>query len=131
MTLLDTTFLIDLQRNIRNPSRTGAESWLENHPNEELGIPVIVLGEFSEGFEDPDHPVLMRYRSGYSIIGIDAVVAKTYGRLSRSLRTSGIMIGSNDTWIAATALSRPCPLLTRNMDHFLRIPDLDVLTYRI
>jgi predicted nucleic acid-binding protein len=129
VTLLDTTFLIDLQRGERNPSRHAAESWLEGHQNEELAIPAIVFGEFSEGFEDSDHPALIRYKSGFPIIPVDDAVATFYGRISRMLRADGKLIGSNDTWIAATALSLSCPLLTRNADHFSRVPNLVVATY--
>ena len=130
MILLDTTFLIDLQRGKRNPSRKGAESWLEEHPDEQLGIPAVVLGEYSEGFEDPDHPILTGYRSDFTIIPVDEIVASHYGMISRILRASGNLIGSNDIWIAATALSLSYPLLTRNADHFARVPALEVVTYR-
>jgi tRNA(fMet)-specific endonuclease VapC len=130
MILMDTTLLIDLQRGARNLSRRAAEQWLEDHPNEELGLPAIVLGEFSEGFAHSDHPILIAYRSGYQIFSIDEVVASVYGSVSRTLRARGEAIGANDTWIAATALSHSCPILTRNVRHFGRIPDLDVVTYR-
>jgi len=129
MTLVDTTLLIDLQREARNARRQEAEAWLEENPNEELGIPAIVLGEFGEGFDDPDHPLLMSYRSGYRIVTVDAVVASRYGELSRSLRAAGESIGANDTWIAATALAVECPLLTRNVRHFARVQGLRVMAY--
>ncbi len=129
MTLVDTTLLIDLQRGTRNPRRIDAEKWLKNHPDEELGIPAIVLGEFSEGFENPDHPLLASYRTGYRIIPADTVVATYYGRLARHLRAAGESIGANDTWIAATALSEDCPLLTRNAGHLSRVPHLTIITY--
>ena len=66
-----------------------AEAWLQNHRNEEIGIPAIVLGEFGEGFDDPDHPLLMSYRTGYRIIPVDAEVATRYAVLSRTLRAAG------------------------------------------
>jgi tRNA(fMet)-specific endonuclease VapC len=129
MTLVDTTLLIDLQRGARNVRRQEAEAWLGEHPNEELGIPAIVLGEFAEGFDDPNHPLLMSYRAGYRIAAVDAVVASCYGELSRSLRAAGESIGANDTWIAATALAWDCPLLTRKVGHFARVGDLQVVGY--
>lgn len=103
---------------------------MEEHPDEQLGIPAVVLGEFSEGFEDPDHPILTGYRSDFPIFPVDEIIASHYGTISRILRAGGNLIGSNDIWIAATALSLPCPLLTRNADHFARVPALEVVTYR-
>ena len=131
MILVDTTLLIDLQRGPRNPRRQDAEGWLQNHGNEEIGIPAIVLGEFGEGFDDPDHPLLMSYRTGYRIVPVDGDVAIRYAVLSRKLRAAGESIGANDTWIAATVLATSGSLLTRNHGHFKRIPDLDVITYAI
>jgi predicted nucleic acid-binding protein len=50
-------------------------------------------------------------------------------RRSRSLRAAGESIGANDTWIAATALALECPLLKRNVGHFARVEDLQVMAY--
>jgi predicted nucleic acid-binding protein len=41
----------------------------------------------------------------------------------------GTLIGSNDLWIAATALEHSLPLVTRDIDHFRRIPDLQLIGY--
>jgi len=129
MILIDTTLLIDLQRAPRNRSRQAAEAWLGKNAGEELGIPAIVLGEFTEGFEHPDHPVLVGYRTGFRIVEVDAAVASVYGGISRSLRARGESMGANDTWIAATAISQSLPLLTRNTRHFGRVPELRLATY--
>jgi tRNA(fMet)-specific endonuclease VapC len=129
MILIDTTLLIDLQRSSRNPRRQDAESWLGQNPNEVLTIPVTVLGEFAEGFAQRDDPSLLRFWVGYQIVPIDADIALRYGELSRRLRESGQNIGANDMWIAATAVELGLPLLTRNVGHFGRVPELEVLTY--
>ena len=129
MTLVDTTFLIDLQRGSNNAFRKAAEHWLEEHIHDGLAIPAIVFGEFAEGFDDPAHPLLARYRLGYQIIPVDVAVAHTYGQISSRLRLGGGSIGSNDTWIAATAVSNELPLLTRNVNHFKRIEELTLLNY--
>jgi predicted nucleic acid-binding protein len=102
---------------------------LEANPNEELGLPAIVLGEFGEGFEDADHPELMKLRTSFKVLPVDTLVASTYGELSRSLRMAGESIGANDTWIAATALANECRLLSRNVGHFGRVPGLEVIGY--
>ncbi|MEM8954043.1 MAG: type II toxin-antitoxin system VapC family toxin [Verrucomicrobiota bacterium] len=129
MILVDTTFLIDLQRGARNKRREEAEAWVDANAHEELGIPAIVLGEFAEGFDDEDDPLLMGYRTGHRVFFVDERVAARYGVISRSLRAAGLSIGTNDTWIAATALAWGLPLLTRNVEHFGRVPGLAVVGY--
>lgn len=129
MILVDTTLLIDLQRGRRNPRRQRAEAWLEKNPNEELGVPAIVLGEFGEGFTDADDAELMKLRTSFKVLPADTSVASTYGTLSRSLRMAGKSIGANDTWIAATALANDCALLSRNVEHFGRVQGLEVISY--
>ena len=129
MILADTTFLIDLQRSSRNPRHQAAAAWLSAHPEVEIALPVVVMGEFAEGFASLSHPVIEHYRSAHRLIKIDLKVARTYSRLSRKLREEGQSIGANDTWIAAIALAEQAPLLTRNVDHFQRVEGLEVRTY--
>ena len=67
--------------------------------------------------------------SPHPIVEVDLGVALLYSRISRGLRVSGEAIGSNDTWIAATALAHEVPLLSRNAEHFERVPGLEVIAY--
>lgn len=53
-----------------------------------------------------------------------------YGELYRYLRRRGSLIGTNDLWIAATALVHGMPLVTRNVEHFERVPGLELVEYR-
>jgi predicted nucleic acid-binding protein len=39
-------------------------------------------------------------------------------------------IGANDLWIAAAALAYGMPVVTRNLEHYRRVPDLQVEAYR-
>jgi predicted nucleic acid-binding protein len=52
-----------------------------------------------------------------------------YGRLFRFLKQNGLLIDTNDLWIAATAVVQDTAVVTRNHRHFRRIPELRVLTY--
>jgi predicted nucleic acid-binding protein len=56
-------------------------------------------------------------------------VAWEYGRACRFLRDTGRLIGANDLWIAATALAHGMPVVTRNAEHYRRVPGLEVETY--
>ena len=46
---------------------------------------------------------------------------------NRDLAANGQLIGGNDLWIAATSLAHGMPLVTRNGDHFKRVPGLEVI----
>jgi predicted nucleic acid-binding protein len=58
-----------------------------------------------------------------------ADVTWEYGRAFRYLRDNGRLIGNNDLWIAATAIAYGMPVVTRNVEHFRRVPGVDVETY--
>ena len=52
-----------------------------------------------------------------------------YAEAYRHLQAQGLLIGTNDLWIGATALAHGLPLVTANAGHFRRIPGLEVVTY--
>jgi len=52
-----------------------------------------------------------------------------YGEFYRYLQRNGMLIGSNDLWIAATAAANAMPLVTRNHRHFSRVPGIEVVAY--
>lgn len=127
---LDTSFLIDLQRE-RTVGRTGpAHALLERDPEVELFLPAVALGEFAEGFDDPDHPVLRLARELHVLLPTDERTALEYGRLARDLRGKGRLIGSDDLWIAAASLRHELPLVTADTAAFGRIRGLEVVGYR-
>ncbi len=128
---LDTSFLIDLQRErLRGQDDGAAHAFLRSAPALELVLPVTVLGEFAEGFEQPDHPVLRAVRELHTLLEVDEASALLYGRITRVLRERGALIGTNDLWIAATCVSHDVPLVSANVAHFRRVPDLEVIGYR-
>lgn len=127
---LDTTVLIDLQRERRTGGDGPAHTLLRRDPDVELYLSVVALGEFAEGFDDPDHPVLRIARELHVLLTVDEATALAYGRVTRSLRDRGELIGSNDLWIAATCLRHDLPLATSNVAHFGRVPGLEVVRYR-
>lgn len=127
---VDTSFLIDLQRERMDGSSGPAHALLRADPDVELFLSAVALGEFAEGFEDPDHPVLRAVRDQLVILPVDEATALTYGSVARRLRREGRIIGSNDLWIAAGSLHRQLPLVTSNVQDFRRIAGLEVVGYR-
>jgi tRNA(fMet)-specific endonuclease VapC len=128
---LDTSFLIDLQRERRRGGVEGAaHRFLRAHPEVELHLSTVALGEFAEGFEDDDHPVLRVARELLVLLPVDERTALEYGRITSTLRRTGRLIGANDLWIAAGALRHDLALVTGNVADFGRVKGLDLIAYR-
>ena len=89
----------------------------------------ICIGELAEGLPNPEHPVLEYFLHRFVLLPVDRAVAMNYGKLVRGLRARGQLIGTNDLWIAATALVQGLPLLTRNIQELSRVPGLRLMTY--
>jgi predicted nucleic acid-binding protein len=128
---LDTSFLIDLQNERRGRGAPrGATAFLRAHQETELLLPSVALGEYLEGFADPRGPAAQALVSTLTVLEVTADVAELYASVTRSLRESGRLIGTNDLWIACTARAATLPLLTRDIDHFSRVPALELVGYR-
>jgi tRNA(fMet)-specific endonuclease VapC len=126
---LDTTFLIDLQKELLAGQEGLAHSFLKKHSNAAIYLSSVALGEFAEGFAGPEDPVLKRMVAALRILDIDREVSLVYATNTRNLRWAGRLIGSNDLWIGSCAVRNRMPLVTRNADHFERIIGLEVIEY--
>ena len=127
----DTTFLIDLQRERRHGEADGlAHRFLAAAPDLELYLSSIVLGEFAEGFSNPEGPLLQTVRTHHHLLPIDDRTAIVYGRIVRALRQEGRLIGTNDLWIAATNVRYALPLVTEDTAQLGRVTGLELITYR-
>ena len=125
--ILDTCFLIQLQKDFRSNQDGPAVRFLKDHQEICMSISVITETEFLEGFADMDTGE--RLLRCYNRIGIDSKVSKQAAIIRRHLRQSGQLIGDFDIIIGATAIVESLPLVTKNADHFNRIPGLKIVTY--
>ncbi len=108
---------------------------LEKRPADTIGIPLAAYGELLFGAEKSDQPDEVRattekFVSLYAVILPDRVVAAEYARIRAALEKRGTKIGSNDTWIAATALVHGATLITGNIDEFSRVNGLKIENWR-
>jgi tRNA(fMet)-specific endonuclease VapC len=127
----DTTFLIDFQRERTRGETDGpAHAFLASDPDVELLLPATALGEFAEGFGDVEDPVLRTVRELHVLLPIDEGTALVYGRITRALRATGKLIGTNDLWIAAASIRHEVPLVTANVADFRRVEGIQILPYR-
>ena len=128
--ILDTTFLIDLERELRKQVDGPACAALRSHDMQAaLCVTETVLGELAAGESLAERETWERFIAPYRVLSIDRETAWQYGCAFRSLRRSGCIIGANDLWIAAAGLANHMPVLTRNADEFRRVPGLKVVGY--
>ena len=127
--LFDTSFLIDLQREIAAGQPHGASRFLLNYPGEVPWISLISWMEFAEGYPAERAEACRLFLSRFRVVAMDTEVAWRASRLSRELRQAGQRPSDHDVWVAATAIERQLTLVTRNRRHFERIAGLRLLTY--
>ena len=123
--IADTTFLVGLWRR-----QAWATHFAASRRDRSLGIPWVVIGEFWHGATRAGHDG-QRVRE-FLAMGLPVCdtmpVIPVYARLCASLQEQAgwRQIGQNDLWIAAAAIAHNCPLVTRNLRHFDRMPGLKV-----
>ena len=103
--------------------------FLEEHATFGLCVTRITAGEMASGLGPHDRDRWERSLRRFALLDVDSDVCWIYGRIFSHLRKNGLLIGTNDLWIAATAVVHGLPLVTRNDSHFGRVPELDVISY--
>jgi tRNA(fMet)-specific endonuclease VapC len=127
--IVETTFLIDLERehNCGKPGR--AVEFLEANGDARLYLSFVVAGELAAGVSMADRARWQAFLAPFYVLASNADVSWEYGRAYRYLQDNGRLIGANDLWIAATGLAYRMPVLTSNVEHYRRVPGLDVVSY--
>ncbi len=126
---VDSTFLVDLEREHTRGGSGPAHDFLAQNADSPLFVSTVAAGELACGRSAADRSRWERMLLPYRLLSIDARVAWEFGQAFRFLQANGLMIGSNDLWIAATALASELPVVTRNRREFARVPGLTVLGY--
>ncbi len=127
--ILETTFLIDLEREHHRGAPGAAVAFLEGNDDARLYLSFVVVGELAAGISMRDRPRWEAFLSPFFVLAATPDVSWQYGRAYRHLHDNGRLIGANDLWIAATGLAYQMPVVTRNLEHFRRVPGLDVESY--
>jgi tRNA(fMet)-specific endonuclease VapC len=109
--------------------RRGAGPALASLTRDGIGISRVSVAEIYDGAFATADPVahlamLRTFLVAFTPIDLDDQTAERFGELRFGLRRRGLLIPDFDLLIAATALRHGLTLLTFNVRHFARIPDL-------
>jgi predicted nucleic acid-binding protein len=107
--LLDTSFLVALEREIAAAEAGPAIGLLRRLRGQRVAVSVITVGELLEGAEDGEEAWATLRRFTHQPVGAD--IARRYALIqSRAARR----MGENDAWIAATAAKMGARLVGRD-----------------
>lgn len=127
--ILDTTFLIDYERENEKGRPDRALAFLETHADARLYLTFTVAGELACGGSLSNRDAWETFVKPFYLLPSSPDVSWEYARAFRHLEKNGQLIGANDLWIAATALAYRMPVVTANHKDFVRVPGLDVRRY--
>ncbi len=127
--ILETTFLIDLERERRADNPGSAHRFIQAHAEDAFYLTFTIAGELAAGASLSIRDAWERFLAPFHILATSREVEWQYAEAYRHLQANGMLIGANDLWIAATALAHDIPLVTRNLKHFRRVPGLEIVSY--
>ena len=106
--------------------------WLRDVPREEQFTSAVVIGELYRGIyrSQARHLHLTniekRILPQVTVLPYDVSVARVFGQIRAQLEEAGNILADADLQIAATAIYHGLELVTGNLRHFSRIPDLRI-----
>ena len=127
--ILETTFLVDLERELARGTSGPAQALLEARATDPLYLTFTIAGELAAGVGPNDRGRWEKLVTPFQVLDATADVCWEYGKVFHYLKTNGRMIGANDLWIAATALAYGKAVVTRNVKEYRRVPGLEVVGY--
>jgi tRNA(fMet)-specific endonuclease VapC len=127
--ILETTFLIDLEREAARKAPGAAHALLARQARYRLYLTPTIAGELAAGSSMADRERWEGFLAPFHMLALGRDVCWQYGHAFRYLQANGLLIGANDLWIAAAGLAYRMPAVSRNARHFERVPGLEVVGY--
>ena len=123
--ILDTDVVIDFFTGI-SPE---AEGVLRLISQEEAALTAISVFELYAGVEGKRRlDQIETFIRDLTILPLDVIEAALAGKIFTQLKSKGHLIGNHDILIAAVCLANGLPLYTKNVIHFSKIKDIQILT---
>ena len=125
--LFDTDAISELLR--PRPARAYVK-WIMKVAREEQFTSAVVIGELYKGaYRSQDWErhltnIEQRVLPAVTVLPYDISIAKVFGKIRAHLEEIGTILPDADIQIAATAIGHNLELITGNLRHFSRIPDL-------
>jgi tRNA(fMet)-specific endonuclease VapC len=103
---------------------------LLGHKPSDIGVSAISVAELRYGADRKQsarlHSAIDAFLAPLEVFPFGNVQAEAFGRLASVLAERGTPIGQFDVLIAAHALSLSLTLVTNNVRHFSKVPDLTI-----
>lgn len=127
----DTSFIIDLLHGDDEAQRLLDIVEREGRPQKVSSVTILELyeGVIRSGTPDEQRKEIIDVLETKHVVDADRAIMRKAGKLSGQLIGEGRRIEREDCVVAATALLNDEPVVTRNVDHFERVPELDVRSY--
>ena len=123
--VVDTDVIIDFFTN--TPPATEVLSELISR--EEVALASISVFELYSGVEGKRRlSQIERLIQNLVILPLDAIEAATAGKIYTQLKSKGQLVGTHDILIAGICLANGLPLYTRNIAHFSKIEEIQILS---
>lgn len=123
--IFDTCFVIDFLYGDKDAIKFLSENILND-----LEILSISVFELYQKKKSPKKEFLTsKFLERFNIIDLNMPISIKGGKIFSELKSKGLEIDGEDCLIAACALSKDSPVVTRNVKHFKRIKGLKILKY--
>ena len=130
--LIDTSVFIAIERSGGSPS-----DLLERVDDQPVALSAITASELFHGVHRAESALRRGRREAFidtilatvSVVPFTLQTARVHSRIWADLQARGETIGAHDLLIAATALEHDRTLLTGNLRHFSRVPDLRAVVW--
>ena len=127
--LIDSSVFIALERQNRPVGALASSA-----PDEPVALAAITASELLVGVQRADTPARRLRRESFveaildlvPVLAFDLRSARVHAQLWSHLMGAGVLIGTHDMLIAATALTYGYSVLTDNVREYRRVPGLEV-----